>query len=59
MISKIEINGMLKFAETNEGMADLLAKAKEYYILNDSPYSGERFIHKETASDYRNIRFTL
>ncbi len=51
MISKGEIEGMLKLAETNEGMADLLNTAKEYYILNGSPVGDGRFTHKETQQE--------
>lgn len=33
MITQVELDDMLKIAATDEGMHELLSKAKEYYLL--------------------------
>lgn len=63
MITRTEIEGMLRLAETDNGMADLLAKAKEFYILKGSPPGDGRFEYKESYEERRNrilnTRFTM
>ena len=52
MISVEQFSGMRKLAETDEGMKNLLEKAKLYYILHGEP-PGPKIHLEETPEQAR------